>query len=66
MVQDVLDKQSRLEFYLTEASIIALVGDVIMISSEQVFTLSPKCCLVNGQSMLYINSNMYTFDTLRC
>lgn len=66
MVQDILDKHSRLELYLTEASIIALVEHGFLISSEQVFTLAPECCLVNVQSILYIDSRMHTFDTLRC
>ena len=58
MVQDILDKHFKLEFYLTETSTNALAEDVILISSEQVFTLAPNSA--------WLTDNLYCTLIVAC
>ena len=68
-VRFVLDQHAELDFYSASslkqqsaARHIALLRHIILIPSQQVFALSPKCCMLSGEAT---NTNLIVFGLTR-
>ena len=66
---DVLDQHTELDFYsassLKQQSAerhVALLGHIILIPSQPVFSLSPQCCVLSGEAA---NTNLIVFGLFR-